>query len=90
MARADRFITETRDDIVSILFLIEQAQAKAASRLQEYNSIPDKATMAQEYNWDSVDMDITEFVEGMTALENLGTILGDDATALYRFKIEIG
>ena len=39
MARADRFITATREDAVRILDLVEQAQAIAAARLQEYNAI---------------------------------------------------
>ena len=89
MARADRFITETREDVVQVLDLVERAQAIAAARLQEYNAIPDKATLAGEYDWDSVDMDVSEFAEGMTALENIAGILGSDATALYRFKIEL-
>ena len=89
MARADRFITETREDVVQILDLIERAQSVAAARLQEYNSIPDKAALAGEYDWTVVDMTVSEFVAGMAALENFATILGDDAEALYRFKIEL-
>ena len=89
MARADRFITDSRGDVVRILDLIEQAQAIAAARLQEYNSISDTPTMAQEFDWDVVDMDVADFVEGMTALEHMAGILDVDAEALYRFKIEI-
>ena len=89
MARADRFITEAREDVVSILDLVERAQAIAAARLQEYNSIPDKTAMAQEYDWDVVDMSITEFADGMAALGNFADILGDDAEHLYKFKIEL-
>ena len=72
-----------------MLDLIERAQAIAAARLQEYNAIPDKSAMAQEYDWDLVDMDVSEFVAGMTALGAMATILGDNATALYKFKIEV-
>ena len=89
MARADRFITATREDAVRILDLVEQAQAIAAARLQEYNAIPDKTAMAAEFDWDVVDMSAAEFVAGMTALESFPSILGDNATALYRFKIEL-
>ena len=89
MARADRFITETREDIVQILDVIERAQSLAAFRLQEYNSISDKSALAAEYDWDAVDMDIGEFVAGMTALEGFASILEADAPALYKFKIEL-
>ena len=88
MARADRFITETREDVVRVLDLIEQAQAIAAARLQEYNSISDKQALAAEYDWTAVDMEVTDFVAGMAALD-ISTILGDDAAALYKFKIEL-
>lgn len=89
MARADRFITETREDVISILDLVERAQAIAAARLQEYNSISDKSEMATEFDWALVDMSIDEFAAGMAALENMATLLNTDAEALYRFKIEL-
>lgn len=88
--RADRFIGDTQQDVIKILDLIEEAQAIAAARLQEYNSIQDKATMAGEYAWPGApDMTITEFSAGMAALANLAGILGDDAETLYKFKIEL-
>lgn len=90
MARAANFIIETKQDIMQILNLIEQAQAIAAARLQEYNSIADKTAMAGEFDWEAVDMDIAEFSAGMTALASMSTLLSAaNATALYRFKIEL-
>ena len=58
MARADRFITETREDVVRIIDLVEQAQAIAASRLQEYNAISDKETLEEEFDWEAVEMEL--------------------------------
>lgn len=93
--RADRFMTETRTDVINALNLIEQAQAIVAARLQEYNSIDDKTTMADEYDWNAVDMTKAKFIEGMTALAEFADILdivvGDTtvASALYKFKIEL-
>ena len=89
MARADRFITETREDVVQILDLFERLQAVAAARLQEYNSIVDKAALASEFDWNAVDMEVSDFVAGMVALEDMATILGANAGALYKFKIEL-
>ena len=89
MARADRFITETREDVVQILDLFERLQAVAAARLQEYNSIVDKAALASEFDWNAVDMEVSDFVAGMAALEDMDTILGAYAGALYKFKFEL-
>lgn len=91
MARADTFITSTREDVVRMLDLQEQAQAIAAARLQEYNSMSsaDKTAIAEEFGWEAVEMTVSEFVAGMAALENMADILGANATALYKFKIEL-
>ena len=89
MARADRFITETREDVVRIIDLVEQAQAIAASRLQEYNAISDKETLEEEFDWEAVEMELSDFRKGMKELEKFGDLLGDGAVDLYRFKIEL-
>ena len=42
--------------------------------------------MAAAFGWNEVEMTQQQFVEGMTALANMRTILATNAEALYRFK----
>ena len=84
--RADDVIDTTRQGTIRVLSLIEEAQAQAASLVQQWNKLGGAAAIA---SFDFTGYDLTSAEIG-DAINSLGTafpdILGAHGTNLYKLK----
>lgn len=88
MASKSSFISATVNDVQAILDHIEQAQAIAAARAQEWVALQGQSFMVlEESDFAGMNFTLAQFSDVQTALNQLmPTILGNWAGVFYRVK----
>ena len=86
MASNSSFISASVTDITQVLDLVEQAQAIAASRVQEYNKVAFSGLLV-EGDFTGRTFTMAQFIDAISSLTTaMPNLLGDHGTNLYRIK----
>jgi hypothetical protein len=80
-----QLVNNIRNSVSATLNLIEQAQAKAAAEVQEYNAMGG-ATALTGFDWQTVDVTEAQVGNAMYSLGLIADILGGNAANLYPVK----
>lgn len=86
MASNGSFIAGTVADVQALLNQVEQAQATAAARSQEWAAQVTGGMTLVEGDFEGRTYTLAQFADVQTALNNMATILGGNAVVLYRVK----
>lgn len=80
-----QLVNNIRNSTSAMLDLIEQAQAKAAAIVQEYNAMGGGSAL-NGFDWQTVDVTEAQIGNAMYSLQLIAGILGGNAANLYPIK----